>query len=63
MGRGANAVKVEYERFSCEVSYVCPKCGTKSYCDLEPSDVHWMHDSYIAGECAKCGETLKLTAS
>lgn len=53
--------KAEYERFDVEISYVCPKCGVKSYCSLDEGDVGWLEGSYIAGECAGCGADLKLT--
>ena len=53
-------MRVEYAYFNAEVKYVCPKCGKTSYCSLEPEDIYAIYEFGLDGECASCGEKLRL---
>ena len=48
-------VDATYERYDVEISYTCPKCGTKRFCSIKSGDVYWMLEAGLDVTCDKCG--------
>lgn len=51
---------VTFEHFWAEVSYTCPKCGTKYRWDMKPIDVYSMLEGMESAICDKCDTEFML---